>query len=62
MLLGSVLVAGLGRAGFLLGVALVVVKARAEERLLAGTFGADCAAYCARTPQFVPGLRRSRRR
>jgi protein-S-isoprenylcysteine O-methyltransferase Ste14 len=39
-----------------------VVKARAEERLLAGTFGADCAAYCARTPQFVPGLRRSRRR
>ena len=67
MLLGSVVVAGLGRwiCVFLLGVVLVLIKARAEERLLAEAFGAEYAAYRTRTPQLVPGLpppRSARRR
>ena len=63
MLLGSVGVAGLGRwvAVFALAVVLVVIKAGAEERLLAETFGAEYAAYRARTPWLVPGVRRPRR-
>jgi len=64
MLLGSVVVAGLGRwtAVFLLGAVLVLVKARAEERLLADAFGARYAAYRVHTAMLVPGVRLGRRR
>jgi protein-S-isoprenylcysteine O-methyltransferase Ste14 len=32
------------------------LRARAEERLLTGTFGETYATYCRRTARFVPGL------
>lgn len=33
-----------------------VLRVRAEERLLAGEFGVDYAAYRARTSRFIPGV------
>jgi protein-S-isoprenylcysteine O-methyltransferase Ste14 len=32
------------------------LRARAEERLLTGTFGETYSTYCQRTARFVPGL------
>jgi protein-S-isoprenylcysteine O-methyltransferase Ste14 len=60
MLLGTVLVAGLGRSLVILPVALVLfeIKLREEERLLRATFPADYSRYRRRVPQLVPGLRR----
>ena len=60
MVLGTALIAGVGRWSVVFVVALVVVelKLRAEERLLAEAFPADYERYRRRVPQLVPGLRR----
>ena len=64
MLLGSVLLAGAGRALLLVPVGLVFfeVKLHLEERLLSEAFPQDYARYRRRVPQLVPGLRPRRRR
>lgn len=63
---GTVLVAGLGRWILvpLFGYALLLVKARAEERLLEGSVGEAYRDYRERVPRLlpVPGLVRSPRR
>jgi protein-S-isoprenylcysteine O-methyltransferase Ste14 len=60
MLLGTVIVAGLGRSLVILPVALVLfeIKLRGEEKLLLVTFPYDYPRYRRRAPQLVPGLRR----
>lgn len=64
MLTGTALCQGLGRWAALLVVVAVVliVKARAEERLLGAEMGPAYQRYQARTPQLVPGLRWRRER
>ena len=64
MLLGSVLLAGAGRALLLVPVGLVFfeVKLHLEERLLSEAFPEDYARYRRRVPRLVPGLRPRRRR
>ena len=59
MLLGTVLVAGLGRSLVILpvGLALFEIKIRLEERLLVASFPDDYPRYRGRVPQLVPGLR-----
>jgi protein-S-isoprenylcysteine O-methyltransferase Ste14 len=63
MLLGTVLVAGLGRSILILpvAVALLDIKLRQEESLLLATFPDDYPRYRRRVPQLVPGLRLLRR-
>ena len=60
MLLGSALLGGLGSATVVVVVGLVVVwlKIRAEERLLLATFPSEYAAYRERVPGLIPGWRR----
>ncbi len=59
MLLGSLLLAGVGRSLLLLPVGLVVfeVKLRVEEELMSATFPDDYPRYRKRVPQLIPGLR-----
>jgi protein-S-isoprenylcysteine O-methyltransferase Ste14 len=59
MLLGTVLVVGLGRSVVILpvGVVLLEIKFRIEERLLIATFPDDYPRYRRRVPQLVPGPR-----
>jgi protein-S-isoprenylcysteine O-methyltransferase Ste14 len=62
MLLGSLLLAGVGRWLLLLPVGLVLfeVKLHAEEELLTTTFPEDYPRYRQRVPQLIPGLRMRR--
>jgi protein-S-isoprenylcysteine O-methyltransferase Ste14 len=59
MLAGTALIQGLGRwvAFFALGLLLVAVKIRAEERLLDRTLGGVYDQYRRRVPLLIPGLR-----
>jgi protein-S-isoprenylcysteine O-methyltransferase Ste14 len=59
MLLGSLLLAGVGRWLLLFPVGLVLfeVKLHAEEQLLTKTFPAAYPRYRQRVPQLIPGLR-----
>jgi protein-S-isoprenylcysteine O-methyltransferase Ste14 len=59
MLIGTVLVAGLGRSLVILpvGLALFEVKIRLEERLMAASFPDDYPRHRRRVPQLLPGLR-----
>jgi protein-S-isoprenylcysteine O-methyltransferase Ste14 len=59
MLAGTALIEGLGRwvALFALGVVMVVLKIRAEERLLARMLGAAHDQYRQRVPLLIPRLR-----
>jgi protein-S-isoprenylcysteine O-methyltransferase Ste14 len=59
MLLGTLLLAGVGRWAVLFPVGLVLceVKIRMEERLLSVTFPDDYPRYRRTVPQLVPGLR-----
>jgi protein-S-isoprenylcysteine O-methyltransferase Ste14 len=59
MLAGTALIEGLGRwvALFMLGVLLVGLKIRAEERLLARALGAAHSQYRQRVPLLIPRLR-----
>jgi protein-S-isoprenylcysteine O-methyltransferase Ste14 len=63
MLLGTVLLAGLGRSIVVLPVAVVVfeLKIRYEEQLMLAAFPGDYPRYRLRVPQLVPGARRPRR-
>jgi protein-S-isoprenylcysteine O-methyltransferase Ste14 len=63
MLAGTAAINGLGRwvAFFALGVLLVGLKIRTEERLLDRTLGGAYAQYRQRVPLIVPGLRPVRR-
>ena len=63
MLLGSLLLAGVGRAFLILlaGVVFFEVKIREEERLMSATFPDEYHRYRQLVPQLVPGLRRFRR-
>ncbi len=58
MLAGTTLIEGLGRwvALFGLGVLVVTLKIRAEERLLGRTLGAAHAQYRQRVPLLIPRL------
>lgn len=58
MLLGSLLLAGVGRSLLVLlaGIVFFEVKIREEERLMAATFPEEYARYRQRVPQLVPGL------
>ena len=60
MLLGSLLLAGVGRSLpiLLAGVVFFEVKIRAEERLMSATFPVEYARYRQQVPQLIPGLRR----
>jgi protein-S-isoprenylcysteine O-methyltransferase Ste14 len=60
MLIGSALLDGLGRwtLALVAGTLLVLVKARAEERLLTEEFPVEYAQYRRRVPALVPLLRR----
>lgn len=60
MILGSALLTGFGRwsAVIVVGIAYLLMKTRAEERLLAEVFPADYPRYREQVPQLVPGLRR----
>ena len=60
MLLGSLLLAGVGRSLLILlaGVVFFEVRIREEERLMAATFPEEYARYRQRVPQLIPGLRR----
>ena len=60
MLLGSLLLAGVGRSLLILlaGVVFFEVKIREEERLMSATFPDQYARYRQRVPQLIPGLRR----
>jgi protein-S-isoprenylcysteine O-methyltransferase Ste14 len=64
MLLGSTLLSGFGRWIFLVPLGLVVLglKARQEERLMASTFPDQYPGYRRQVPALVPRLRRSERR
>jgi protein-S-isoprenylcysteine O-methyltransferase Ste14 len=59
MLLGTVLVAGLGRSILILpvGIVLLELKLRAEEELMVARFPEEYLRYRQRVPQLVPGLR-----
>jgi protein-S-isoprenylcysteine O-methyltransferase Ste14 len=59
MLLGSLLLAGVGRSLLLLPVALVLfeVKLHVEEELMLATFPDEYPRYRQRVPQLIPGLR-----
>jgi protein-S-isoprenylcysteine O-methyltransferase Ste14 len=59
MLLGSLLLAGVGRSLLLLPVGLVVfeVKIHVEEELMLATFPDEYPRYRRRVPQLIPGLR-----
>jgi protein-S-isoprenylcysteine O-methyltransferase Ste14 len=59
MLLGTLLLAGVGRSLLLLPVGLVFfeVKLHAEEELMLATFGNEYRRYRQRVPQLIPGLR-----
>jgi protein-S-isoprenylcysteine O-methyltransferase Ste14 len=59
MLLGSLLLAGVGRwiLLFPVGLVLLEVKLHAEERLLAATFPDEYPRYGQRVPQLIPRLR-----
>jgi protein-S-isoprenylcysteine O-methyltransferase Ste14 len=63
MLLGSVLVAGVGRSVLVLaaGVVFFEVKIREEERLMSATFPGQYAGYRQRVPRLIPGLGRRRK-
>jgi protein-S-isoprenylcysteine O-methyltransferase Ste14 len=63
MLLGTVLVGGLGvwLVVLVLGAAIAVLKARAEERILVAEFPEEYAEFRRRVPALVPLPRRSRR-
>ncbi len=63
MLLGTVLVIGVGRSVVILpvGVVLLEIKLRTEEKLMLATFPDDYPPYRRRVPQLVPGLRLLRR-
>ena len=63
MLAGTAAINGLGRwvAFFALGVLLVGLKIRTEERLLDRTLGGAYAQYRQRVPLIIPGLRPVRR-
>ena len=58
MLLGSLLLAGVGRSLLVLlaGILFFEVKIREEERLMAATFPEEYARYRQRVPQLIPGL------
>lgn len=60
MLLGSLLLAGVGRSLLILlaGVVFFEVKIREEERLMSATFPDQYAHYRQRVPQLIPGLLR----
>jgi protein-S-isoprenylcysteine O-methyltransferase Ste14 len=60
MLLGSLLLAGVGRSLLILlaGVVFFEVRIREEERLMSATFPDEYARYRQRAPQLIPGLRR----
>ncbi len=64
MLLGTLLLAGIGKWVLILPFAVVVleIKIRMEERLMLATFPDDYPRYRQRVPQLVPGLRLIRRR
>ena len=64
MLLGSVLVAGVGRWVLLLpiGLVLLAVKIRLEENLLLTTFPDAYPRYRQQVPQLIPGIRVRRNR
>jgi protein-S-isoprenylcysteine O-methyltransferase Ste14 len=64
MLLGSLLLAGVGRTILILlaGVVFFEVKIREEELLMSATFPDEYARYRQLVPQLVPGLRRFHRR
>jgi protein-S-isoprenylcysteine O-methyltransferase Ste14 len=59
MLLGSLLLAGVGRSLLLLPVGLVLfeVKLHVEEELMLATFPDEYPRYRQRVPQLIPGLR-----
>jgi protein-S-isoprenylcysteine O-methyltransferase Ste14 len=59
MLLGSLLLAGVGRSLLLLPVGLVLfeVKLHVEEALMLATFPDEYPRYRQRVPQLIPGLR-----
>lgn len=63
MLAGTALIEGLGRwvALFALGVVMVALKIRAEERLLARVLGAAHDQYRQRVPLLIPRLRGGRK-
>jgi protein-S-isoprenylcysteine O-methyltransferase Ste14 len=63
MLLGSLLLAGVGRSLLILltGVVFFEVKIREEERLMSATFPDEYTRYRQLVPQLVPGLRRFHR-
>lgn len=63
MLAGTAVIEGLGRwvAFFILGVLLVAVKIRAEERLLGRALGAAHDHYRQRVPLLIPRLRAGQR-
>ena len=62
MLLGSLLLAGVGRSLLLLPVALVLfeIKLHVEEELMLATFPDEYPHYRQRVPQLIPGLRMRR--
>ena len=64
MLLGSLLLAGVGRTILILlaGAVFFEVKIREEERLMAATFPDEYVRYRQQVPQLIPGLRRFHRR
>ncbi len=59
MLVGSILLAGLGRSVLILvaGAVFFEVKIHEEERLMLATFPDEYAHYRRRVPQLIPGLR-----
>ena len=64
MLAGSALLAGLGHwlPALVLGVVVILVKLRLEERLMTETFPDEYEEYRRRVPQLIPGLRWSAER
>ncbi len=60
MLLGTTLVNGVHQWIVLVpvGVILLEVKLRTEERVMLATFPDEYPKYCRQVPQLVPGLRR----
>jgi protein-S-isoprenylcysteine O-methyltransferase Ste14 len=58
MLAGTAMVAGLGRwlIATMLGMAVLKIRIRDEERLLTLEFGAEYDAYRRRVPQLIPRI------
>ena len=59
MLLGTTLLNGIGHSVVLfpIGLVLLTIKARSEERLMLATFPEQYPRYRRRVPQLIPGLR-----